>query len=80
MEGYRIEIPLLRLKESVIIKYFDVVKDSLIKLAICQACAKPVVFLADKYTKLVEHLKLHSAQYLDALAEAIDAEHDLCLY
>ena len=80
MEGYRTEIPLLKLKESVIIKYFDKVKKSLIKLAICQTCCKPVVFLADEYKQLAEHLKLHPeiwAHYLDALADAIDADHDL---
>ena len=52
MKGYRTEIPLLKLKESIIVQYFDEVKDSLIKLAVCQTCSKHVVFLTDEYKQL----------------------------
>ena len=75
MEGFVIEVPLYKLKESLIIKYFfDEVKESLIKLAICNHCLKPIVFSADNYKHLAAHLKLHPEswdQYLQDLASAI---------
>ena len=38
MSGFEIEIPLLKLKESVITKYFDEDKESFLKLFICKEC------------------------------------------
>ena len=75
MEGFVIEVPLYTLKESIIIKYFfDEVKESLIKLAICNHCLKPIVFSADNFKHLAAHLKLHPEswdQYLQDLASAM---------
>ena len=77
MEAYRIEIPLSKLKESLILHYFDLKKKSLIKVALCKICSNPVVFSYDSHGNLAKHLKLHDETwtlYLNKLADAIDRE------
>lgn len=77
MEAYMIEIPLCKLKESILLHYFDQKKTSLIKIALCKICSDPVVFSCDSHENLAKHLKLHDESwnlYLNKLAEAIDHE------
>ena len=72
-----IEIPLCKLKESILLHYFDQKKTSLIKIALCKICSDPVVFSCDGHENLAKHLKLHDESwnlYLNKLAEAIDHE------
>ena len=67
-----VKIPLINLKESIIEKYFEEVKESLIKLFVCRECETPVAFSA---INLSEHLKEHTGSwnaYLENLADAIN--------
>ena len=67
-----VKIPLINLKESIIEKYFEEVKESLIKLFVCRECETPVAFSA---INLSEHLKEHTESwnaYLENLADAIN--------
>jgi hypothetical protein len=77
MEAYRIEIPLSKLKESLILHYFDLKKKSLIQVALCKIRSNPVVFSYDSHGNLAKHLKLHDETwtlYLNKLADATDRE------
>ena len=74
MSGFEIEIPLLKLKESVITKYFDEDKESFLKLFICKECQAPIVFSSEN---LADHLRSHHQiwiDYLDDLADAISPD------
>ena len=67
-----VKIQLLKLEESIIEKYFEEVKESLISLFVCRECKTPVAFSA---LNLSEHLKKHTGSwnaYLENLADTIN--------